>query len=228
MLFRLNEFASIDQLEKRLEINRAFDQVSNSRRHIRIAVIDDQDFAPQQALQNHSYDISMFRDVPPLDNLVEYQILMVDILGVGTELDSEYQGAHVIHEIKKRYPDKYVLAYTGGANDDVLGSAIQAADDFISKDAGINEWCDLLDEAIAHQLNPAFVWKRVRQRLLDAGATPYQLAELEDAFVRSFKKSSVEFKSALPAVADKIELGSEARSIINSLIANALFSLLVL
>jgi DNA-binding NarL/FixJ family response regulator len=100
-------------------------------------------------------------------------------------MNPSMQGAHLISEIKKNFPQKYVLAYTGGAQGAILERSIQIADDYLKKDVDIDDWCDHLDNAIEILANPAKIWRQVRHRLLDAGISPYQLAVLEDTFVRN-------------------------------------------
>jgi hypothetical protein len=106
----------------------------------------------------------------------------VDLIGIGARLSPTLHGAHVIEEIKKIYPEKIVIAYTGGAKQDLLSKAIPASDYYLPKDANVEQWCDQLDSSIKLLGNPVTVWKALRHRLLDAGVTPYQLAELEDLF----------------------------------------------
>lgn len=155
----------------------------DNRRQFRIAVVDDEAFSPQESLARHNYDITYLRDIPSIERLKPFPIVLCDLIGVGTALSSTQQGAHVIVEAKKNYPEKIIVAYTGGGREELLQASIRAADYFIKKDASTEEWMEILDKAIEDLANPARVWRKLRHRLLDGGITPYQLAELEDSFV---------------------------------------------
>jgi DNA-binding NarL/FixJ family response regulator len=59
------------------------------------------------------------------------------------------QGAYLIEEIKRNYPEKAVIAFTGGAtNSNISKRAAAAADDYLRKDASIEDWRELLDKHI--------------------------------------------------------------------------------
>jgi DNA-binding NarL/FixJ family response regulator len=170
-------------------------------------------FSPMEYLRRHGYDVTHFRDIDSLDSLSRYAIILCDLVGVGSRLSPTQQGAHVIEEIKKHYPEKVVIAYTGGARPDLLGRGIPASDYYLPKDANVEQWCESLDNSIRLLGNPVTVWKKLRHRLLDAGVTPYQLAELEDTFVRKvligeeFTVPHLETESArlkIPPVAEAV------------------------
>jgi len=202
-----------------------FDQrISEMREKYPIVVIDDKDFTPAQNLRNYRFQITHFRDFQNLDSLTKFPIILCDLQGVGMSLSPDLQGAEVIREIKKDYPEKYVVAYTSQGSSETTEVARSFADSFLKKDANPEEWRDLLDKAISEVSNPIEVWKKARIRLLDVGVTPLQVALLEDIFAKSAKSNPQQYKTALQNGVDKFDIPSSAKSIIESLIASIIFS----
>jgi hypothetical protein len=191
---RLRAYRSVDALDKKVAFARLSQRLVDKRPRFQIAVIDDEEFTPLEGLRRHSYNINHLHDVSSIDELRRYDIILFDLIGVGMGLSTTMQGAHLIRETRKNFPEKIIVSYTGGGRPDLLETSIQFSDYIIRKDAGVEEWCHALDQAIEALANPAIVWKKLRHRLLDAGITPYQLAELEDLFVvKTLERFSLEF-----------------------------------
>ena len=197
MIIRRRPFKSVDDLEQKVQRAISKNRISLNRANVPIVVIDDQEFAPLVTLRKNGYNIAYMSDIPNMSALTNYSIILCDLRGVGTEMNPTLQGAHIIKQIKQEFPEKIVIAYTGGGDRRMLAYAISVADHYTEKDTPIESWCDLLDSAIKDLANPAYVWRRLRVRFLSAGVTPYDLAVLEDLFVRSFEKGPDEFKKAL-------------------------------
>jgi hypothetical protein len=83
--------------------------------------------------------------------------VLCDLIGVGMGLSSTMQGAHIVGETKKSFPEKIIVAYTGGGSAELLEPSIQAADYFLKKDANVEEWCEVLDKSIEDLVNPVTV-----------------------------------------------------------------------
>ena len=196
------------------------------RRTVRIVVIDDKGFSPLQNLQQHQFNITHLSDVTSIDAIRDYHVALVDLQGVGRELNPTQEGAHLIREIKTHYPDKYIIAYTAGGAPELLAPSIQVADKFTQKDTAIEDWCELLDDGARSVVHPAILWRKHRHRLLDKGVTPFQLACLEDALVRALMDDPQTAPAKLESESTQLNLSSDVRATISSLIASALFSLL--
>lgn len=221
------ELRSIDEADKDFRVLFPQKSLQDVRRSVRIVVIDDKDFSPLQNLQQHQFSITHLRDLSTIDTIRDYPVVLVDLQGVGRELNPRQQGAHLIREIKANFPEKYVIAYTGGAAPDLLVPSIEVADRFTQKDTSIEDWCELLDEGTLAVIHPAVVWRKNRTRLLDKGVTPFQLACLEDTLVRSLLANPSAISTNLELMSAKLKLSSDIRTIVNSMISNALFSLIV-
>jgi hypothetical protein len=218
---------SIYDLQRHFDFNANLKSPASLRKSFPIAVIDDQPFLAEQNLKNNDFQIKTFRDISNIDDVKEFPIVLCDLQGVGTKLATELQGAYLIEEIKSNYPEKIVIAYTGGSSNSVISKkAMKAADSYLKKDAAIDEWRDTLDSFIKQLSDPVYVWKKLRIRLVTAGITPLELVELEDAFVRNYPKGSITTKNALnEKIADSKVDGSIKKELM-SFVASKIFDLL--
>ena len=214
---------TVEYVERELNLRNFSQRLTEKRVRFPILVIDDEEFTPIDFLRRHKYNITHIPDAPNIDVATSYPIVLCDIVGVGRSLSPNNHGAQLIAEIKKSFPEKIVIAYTGGATSPLLELSIQSADRYLKKDAPVEEWCQILDDAILELANPAAVWKKFRHRLLRAGASPYQLAVLEDAFATHVLAGRETYEPQLLGQAKRINLPPAAKSIVLNLIASAVF-----
>jgi hypothetical protein len=78
-----------------------------------IAVIDDEPFHRLEQLRTHGFNITELGDIKAIDQVGSYPIVVCDIKGVGKAFGSPLEGAHVLSEIRKTYPDKYLITFSG-------------------------------------------------------------------------------------------------------------------
>lgn len=224
MFGKFRQYQQIAELEGRQRTAKALENDISRRQRVPIAVIDDQPFPPQSILQNNGYDIRVLGDIKSLSEVQNFSVILCDLNGVGKYLDTKYQGAHIIEEIKRNHPEKFVGAYTGGGVDnEIIERANDAADFFIKKDEDVGEWRSKLDGILLLITNPIYVWKRQRFALVDADVETLDILKLEDAFVKSILSES-EFHF-INAVQD-MGLGQDARAIGQSLIASGIFAIM--
>jgi DNA-binding NarL/FixJ family response regulator len=196
------------------------------RQSIKIAVIDDQPFAPEHNLKNNQFKIETFRDVQSVNQLAEFPIVLCDLQGVGMQLAADLQGAYLIEEIKANFPEKAVIAFTGGsANSAISRRAAKAADGYLRKDASIEEWRDLLDQHIRNLSDPVYVWKQLRLRLVKADIAPIELVKLEDAYVRSIAKGANVTKQSIEEVTRSSSLDPAVKKEVASFLGSKAFDL---
>ncbi len=223
---RIN-LCSVNELSAKLNLQELRTRITDKRKSVKIVIIDDNEFAALNNLLRHGYDIRHIKDIESFDDIEKYQIILCDLNGVGASLNPDLQGAHVIQQIKSIYPEKFVVAYTAGANKELMMHGLINADRYAAKDARVEEWCSMLDDAIIDLVDPEKVWKKLRHRLLDQDMSVYDLAVLEDSFVRSFDKKPDAYQTTLPTIAAKLNLSSSVRTVIESFVANTLFYLLL-
>jgi len=134
MIFCIPKPKSIQDLERNRGVMANLRPPAELRRSIKIAVIDDQPFAPEHNLKNNHFQIETFRDVQSIDQLADFPIVLCDLQGVGMQLAADLQGAYLIEELKSNHPEKSVIAFTGGsASSNISRRAAKAADDYLKK-----------------------------------------------------------------------------------------------
>lgn len=226
MRFFFSEPKHIEQLEPLLKQNHAQRDANRLRRSIPICVIDDQPFSPLTNLRNNHFQVSEISDASDIRVVEPYAIILCDLQGVGAKLDPEKQGAHLIAEIKRSYPDKHVIAYTGATPTSVLyRAAKEYADGIIKKDASLEVWTETLDKGIKQVTDAIVVWRKFRVRLLDNGFSPIDLVVLEDRFVRNYEEGAEPTKAAITSSIGKLNLASDVRAIAQGFISSIIFKL---
>jgi CheY-like chemotaxis protein len=226
MIFCFPRPKSISDLERNRGVMSKLRPPAELRREIKIAVVDDQPFAPEHNLKNNQFQIETFRDVQSVAQLAEFPIVLCDLQGVGVQLAADLQGAYLIEEIKSNYPEKAVIAFTGGsASSNISRRAAKAADGYLKKDASIDEWRDLLDKHIRNLSNPIYIWQRLRLRLVSEGIAPIDLLRLEDAYVSTVNKGAGATRASIEAVSRTSSLDPAVRKEITGFLASKAFDL---
>ena len=194
------------------------------RRNIPILIIDDEAFAYQQILSNHGFSIKHVKDIEAIEMVSEYEIILCDIKGVGKQLGSRFEGAHLIKEIKKRYPFKYIIAYTGQKHDASFNQYFRIADNMVKKDEESEVWIETLDEAINCVASPKEKWINMRDFMINRGIPLYNIALIENYYVKSIiQNNSLEGFTDIKEVSG---LPSDVRAVFNSFISSVIFKLI--
>ncbi len=224
-------FGKLRDYEVALSLNRPEFQIWRSmtdrerRAKVVIGVIDDRPFSPRENLENTGYRIKILGDPQSISVVEGCHIVLCDLQDVGTALNPDKQGAFLIDEIRRNYPEKIVGAYTGGGMKPAISrEAFQRSDFFMKKDAITDEWRDKLDAFIVKLLDPVEVWNRQRDVLVHKRIDTLTILKLEDAFVRSVKgRESVQYAGFTRAVE---ESSGDVRAVVQSLIASGIYSIL--
>ena len=158
------------------------------RKAVKIAVIDDQHFALKSALERLDFRLTELGDIETLDQVSAFDIILCDIQGVGTKFLSEQQGAFVVKEIRRQYPEKFIVAFTGAnLGNPLFRQAVAFADSSIRKDSDANEWVQHLDGIVDIIVDPRTYWRRIRRILIDADLDTSTILDLEDGYVRALE-----------------------------------------
>lgn len=178
------------------------------KQNTQIAIIDDQPFPKINALRNHKFNLTELGDVKLVDQVAEYPIVISDIRGVGQSLSSNLEGAHLLSEIRKAYPDKYLVSYSGAQFDITYNEPLRSVDASIAKDASTEQWVAILERGIETVTNPRERWIRIRRNLLDHGVDIHEVFNLEQGFINAIEKKDVSRlkASGLPEGAKQIVL----------------------
>lgn len=222
---KIPSYLSLRNLEEQHASRLATSRIMDARTSVRILLIDDEEFGALPNLKNNSFKVVRVDGVDRIDEVQDFAVVMVDLQGVGKNLSPAGQGAHLIQQIKKAYPEKYVIAYTGGATAALTSIAVEFSDRYTTKDISVEKWCELLDIAVTEVSDPVTVWRKFRHRLLSQEVTPIQLAELEDAYVRGLLYDPKNLSHLLSSRATKIGINQDIRNVVLGLVSSVIFKL---
>lgn len=221
----LKPFKTNARLAQFVQSNPNLNSVNGRRSAVKIAIIDDQPFLPQTNLQAYGYTVQPLGDIKSVSEVKDYHIVLCDVMGVGRHFDANAQGATLISEIKNSFPEKIVIAYTGGAmNDPAVKAARERADLIIKKDVDAEEWISKLDSITMEAVSPYVIWQKIRRRFVELDVDTRNILILEDAFVSSV--ISGQGFSALTRLASDMNVSKDVRSIIQGLASSAIFAAL--
>lgn len=189
-----------------------------------IAILDDEPFLRSETLKNHGFRIrELGGDIKSIDQIAAYPIIVCDIRGVGKSFGSTHEGAHVISEIKKSYPDKYIVAYTGSTYDATYNEKLALADKVAVKDTNLDGWITYLEDALVSIGDPKKRWLRLRASLLQKGVDIYDVHLLEQAFIKSIGSKN---SGIFSAKAKELDISSDVMDLIIKFSVSALAQLI--
>ena len=218
MYFTIGKPKSINELKS------SHDYIKNvSRDRIEIAIIDDEPFQYLEILRNHNFHIRPFEDIADIKAVHAYPIVLCDIKGVGKSFHSKYEGAHIIDEVRKHYPSKIIIAYSGHQFDPSFNKYFQMCDFVLKKDIDSDNWVENLDNAISKAMNPITQWFKIRAYLLEKDVPLNSILKLEDDYVEMFFKK----KESFPSNKTLNTLSDDVKSVILNFTSSAIFKLLV-
>jgi hypothetical protein len=216
-------FFTIGTPEKLSSIGVEKINISDAKAKVEIAVLDDNPFAPRDALLSHKFRITeLGPDIRSLDQIGSYPMIICDVNGVAKAFGSELEGAHLVAEIRKAYPDKYLMAYTGLTYSLSMSNALTAADQRLAKDASVEVWIQTLETGLSAVANPRQRWIRMRNALLERGVELFHVQKLEQAFIKSVQQKRVEIFSD---VAKESPVSSEIKDLVIKFSATAVAAL---
>lgn len=204
---------------------REFHQVRQSsataRARQRVLVVDDQPFLLKEVLASHGFSITEMRDLQSVDLAAAYPIIVCDIKGVGAALGGKHEGAHLFREIRRAFPEKYIIAFTGFRFDPTYNEYFRSADRSLKKDTDSEAWVEVLDAATATMSDPTTRWLRVRRHLLDeAELDLWIVLQLEQAFIASVEVGT---KDPLLGSLDTLRIPEETGKLLKAF-ATSLFT----
>lgn len=163
--------------------------LSDLKKKCEILIIDDNDFPFLDVLRKQEYIITQKYDLTDTKEAAEYQIILCDIRGVGKCYNSNYEGAYLIKQLKQKYPNKTIIAYTANDYDPEFEPYLEYADETVPKGTyDIEEWDALLDRLLNNIVDPVKLWEQTRDSLLKAGISTIEVAKYESKYVRAVKQ----------------------------------------
>jgi hypothetical protein len=132
------------------------------------------------------------------------------------------EGAHMISEIRKHYPFKYIIAYSGHQFDPSYNKYFQIADKVLKKDVDTDTWIESLDDAMRSALNPISQWLKIRKFLLEENVPLIRVIRIEDEYVNTMIRKEPLFPSRKATQS----LSSDIKSVLQSFAGSILFRII--
>lgn len=164
------------------------DSYTVKRHLLNVAVIDDEDFPYLQVLRQHDFRVTKFDDIQSVDQLSNFEIILCDIRGVGKSFGSKYGGGHLIEEISKKSPHKYLIAHSGSTFKTDFNKFFRLCDESVMKGVDVNEMVNLLDRAAKAVNDPIYQWKKTRTALENNKVASDQISKFEQYYISSIVK----------------------------------------
>ena len=140
---KTHELSELDNLNRDAEFK---------RNAVDILCIDDQGLKYEGIIRHHGFSIRVLNDIEDIRQVSDYPIVICDIKGIGSKFNSPFEGGHIIQEIKKHYPQKIVVAFSGHQFDARYNKYFKMSDYVLTKDIDSDEWIEVLDEIIKKSL----------------------------------------------------------------------------
>ena len=155
-------------------------------------VIDDDEFVYLDLLRKSEYRIEHRSDIQSLKDVAEFDVILCDVRGVGKFLNSQFEGAYLVKQIKEKYPNKIVISYTANSYDPKFQEYLSYADATVPKGTALEDWDSLLTKMLKELADPVKQWEKARKALLQAGVPTIIVAKYESEYVRAVKSGEYE------------------------------------
>lgn len=197
------------------------------RSSISIVIIDDQKFNAYKNIQTHGYRVTELHDIDSIGEVERYDIVLCDLMGVGSRFDPRLGGASIIKEISINYPTKFIIAYSG-ATDNARETSVarEYSDEFLQKDSDITDWIKVLDHYTEIISDPYEMWRITRDELIDQETDLREILKIESAYVDAILTKDQKF-TKMKSVLEKADLSGNAKGIGQSLIASSIFEFIL-
>lgn len=194
------------------------------RNAVDILCIDDQGLQYEEIIRHHGFSIRVLKDIEDIKSVADYPVVICDIKGVGKKFNSPFEGGHIIQEIKKYYPSKVVIAFSGHQFSAKYNKYFKMSDYVLSKDIDSDQWIDILDETIRKITSPIEQWKRIRKYLVDNNVSTKAIFQLEQEYIAAvLEKDSSKF--ARPKTLNL--LPQDVRAVLQGFISSLVFKLVI-
>jgi len=148
------------------------------KKRARLLVIDDDIFPYGELFKRDGYAIEQWRDVDDLNKLETgaFDLILLDVQGVGKAISASEQGLGVLHHIRKVAPAQVVIAFSSADFSLKYQDFFRLADATLSKSADYVDFKRKVDELLRERFSLGFYVNRIIQA---ADAPPADRAKLE-------------------------------------------------
>lgn len=173
-------------IRPRREITVSIEEV---RKHARILVIDDHVFPAEKTFTRDGYHVERWPYIKNLSQLTDghYQLILLDVQGVGMTESPDKQGLGILEHIKKTNPAQAVILYSSDTYSVSSSRYIILADAFLDKSSTYVEYKDEVDRLLLTQSSPGYFISRMNQQL---GASALQVPKAVKYATAAFRSGN--------------------------------------
>jgi CheY-like chemotaxis protein len=148
----------------RQEVSLSIEEV---RKQARILVIDDHVFPAEKTFTRDGYHVERWPFIKNLSQLTDghYQLILLDVQGVGLTESPKKQGLGILEHIKKTNPAQAVILYSSDTYSVSSSRYIMLADAFLDKSSSYVDYKDEVDRLLLTQATPGYFISRMNQQL---------------------------------------------------------------
>lgn len=148
-------------------------------------------------------------DIASIDIVQPFHVVICDVKGVGMHFGSPKEGAHLLAEIRKQFPDKYLILHTRHSLDASYLQALRVADKALRKNTDPEVWVAALDEATLAMLSSKQRWLRMRNYLIQSASVDlFAVLKIEQQYIDAaisrspskMRQISMDGTGALPTI----------------------------
>jgi CheY-like chemotaxis protein len=161
--------------------------IEQVRKQARVLVIDDHVFPAERTFSRDGYHFERWSSVKNLSQLTDghYQLILLDVQGVGLAESPEKQGLGVLEHIKKTNPAQAVIVYSSDVYSVSSSKFIVLADAFLDKSSSYVDYKDEVDRLLLAQASPGYFIARMNQQL---GESATRVPKAVRYAVKAFRK----------------------------------------
>ena len=148
--------------------------IETIRRVARVLVIDDHTFPYQRFFTRDGYHFERWPDVRNLSQVTDghYQLVLLDIQGVGLRESPTRQGLGVLEHIKATNPAQPVIIYSAERQYLSSNKTLALADDILDKRAEYVEYKEAVDRVLQLAFRPDYYLSALAGTVGEPAANP--------------------------------------------------------
>ncbi len=168
--------------------------IEELRKRSRLLVIDDQSFSYVELFQRDGYTIEKWDDVEDLTKLESgyYDIILLDIQGIGREISIKEQGFGVLKHVKKVNPTQIIVAYSNKEWSFKYAEFFDLADSKLAKTDDYVVFKEEIDELLKNKFSLGFYVSKINSLATKYGADTQKLESLSKKAIVSKDNSKLE------------------------------------
>jgi CheY-like chemotaxis protein len=146
--------------------------IEKVRKHARVLVIDDQAFPAQRNFTRDGYHFERWASVKNLSQVTDghWDVILLDIQGVGLAESPELQGLGILKHIKKTNPAQAVIIYSAQPQRVSSSEYLLLADAVFDKSMSYLEYKEKVDELLLRHATPGYFIAAMNRELGESAA----------------------------------------------------------